>query len=261
MTSASRLTALITTRAWWQQGRSVAGLALLSGVLLGAGTLLVKSGVNGLPEELPASVMTLASVVSQGQVLDVNTFMVAMSPVLLSLLCALLATVITPSIVSEDVRGGILETLLTTPLGKARIFRAYLGAAVLLTLLCWALCGAALSGTWAVISQVSTLHVQLSSPLLWMLAALPLSMTFWSAAVTLSASLLYPASLDASAGVNGGPARLLALAPSVLLLPAVVTASQSLWPLLMGSLVIATLAACSLLLLTAKRFRTTAILE
>ena len=121
MTPASRLTVLITTRAWWQQGRSVAGLALLSGVLLGTGTLLLKSGVNGLPKELPASVMTLASVVSQGQMLDVNTFMVAMTPVLLSLLCALLATVITPSIVSEDVQGGILETLLTTPLGKARI--------------------------------------------------------------------------------------------------------------------------------------------
>lgn len=260
MTPASRLTVLITTRAWWQQGRSVAGLALLSGVLLGTGTLLLKSGVNGLPKDLPASVMTLASVVSQGQMLDVNTFMVAMTPVLLSLLCALLATVITPSIVSEDVQGGILETLLTTPLGKARIFRAYLGAAVLLTLLCWGLCGAALSGTWAVISQVSTLNVQLAPPLLWMLAALPLSMTFWSAAVTLSASLLYPASLDGSAGVNGGPARLLALAPSVLLLPAVVTASQSLWPLLLGSLVLATLAACSLLLLTAQRFRTAAML-
>ncbi|WP_156372791.1 hypothetical protein [Deinococcus sp. Leaf326] len=139
--------------------------------------------MNGLPEDLPASVMTLARVVSQGQVLEVNTFMVAVSPVLLSLLCTLLAMMITPSIVSEDIRGGILEALLTTPLGKARIFRAYLGAAVLLTLLCWGLCGAALSGTWALISQIFALHVQISSPLLWMLAALPLSMTFWSAAV------------------------------------------------------------------------------
>ncbi|ADY27758.1 hypothetical protein Deipr_2647 (plasmid) [Deinococcus proteolyticus MRP] len=261
MTLPTHLTLLMTLRAWWQQGKSVSWLSLLAGLVLGGGTLLVRGGVNGVPDELPAAVMGLANVTAQGQLLEVNTFMVAMSPVLLSLLCALLATVITPSIVSEDVRGGILETLLTTPLGRARIFRAYLGAAILLTLLCWGLCGTALAVTWALLDGVLPLHLELSTSLLWILAALPLSMTFWSTSVMVCASLLYPASLDASAGVNGGPARLLALGPAILLLPAVVTASQFLWPLLAGSLLLSGLAATLVLWITAKRFKTTAVLE
>ena len=257
------LTLTMTWRAWQQQGAGIALLAVAAGVMLGAGTLLLQGGVNGLPADLPASILTLAQVTQRGEVVQVNTFMVAFSPVLLALLCALLATIITPSVVSEDLRGGLLEVLLSTPLTKAQIFSAYLGAALLLTGLCWGLCSLALLLTWAALTHLLPLGLGLSlSPTLaWILAALPLSMTLWSAAVMLGGALLYPRTLDSSAGVNGSPARLLALAPSLLLMPAMVLASQHLGPLLLGGLV--GLAALSLAVfrVTERRFRTAALLQ
>lgn len=250
----------MTLRAWWQQGKSAALLALSTGILLGASTLLMQSGVNGLPEQLPAGLFELATVTAQGILLEVNTFMVALSPVLLALLCALLATMITPSVVSEDVRGGLLEVLLTTPLGKSRIFTAYLGAAVLLTGLCWCLCSMALFLTWAALTTLLPLTLHLSAPLLWMLTILPLSMTLWATSTALTASLLYPNSLDAGAGVGSSPARLVALAPTILLLPATLLATQHLWEILLGGFIFASSAAFFLIVLTARRFRTVHLL-
>lgn len=99
-----------------------------------------------------------------------------------------------------------------------------------------------------------------SVPYLVALVVLPLSMGVWSATITLFGALLYPRTLESKAGMNGGPIRLLAIAPTLFVVPSMVFLAQWVLPAL-GVVLAATLLTSLLIMrLTARGFRSTRLL-
>ncbi|WP_424348192.1 hypothetical protein [Kocuria sp. CH-021] len=243
-------------------------MALWLSALIGAGyavlIFLTPGSVELMPdvrEALGLLTTDLAAVRDLGgEVEPMSSYLLAMAPALLGALVGVVATLTLPGVVADDVNGGGIEVLLASPIPRRDLFRAYLGAGLLLAC---ASCAAATSsfGVALTIGAVlAGMSVTVTVPYLLALIVLPLSMGVWSASVTLFGALLHPKTLESRAGMNGGPIRLLAIAPTLFAVPSVMFLGQWVLPVL-GLVLLATLLASSLIIrMTARGFRSTRLL-
>lgn len=258
-----RRVAALTRRAWIQQGTVTVWLAALVGAGLGVLVLLGVGGATTLtdsPELVPNTPDALASIRdADGAFLPMASYLLVMTPALLGMLVAVVATLTLPGVVADDITGGGIEVLLAGPIPRRSLFTAYLGAGLVLSFAAWAIA----TGTFTLAALITAAVIGASLTMSWVfvvaLLVVPLSMCLWSATATLFGALLYPRSLDSRAGINGGPIRLLAILPALIAVPSVLLPSQVL-PGLGLVLVVTVVASVVVLRLTARRFRSTRVL-
>lgn len=253
-----------TQRAWIQQGAALLLFSIGIGAGVGFLTCLVGPGANALSGAdglIPAGVAELATVRdSAGAVLPVASFVFSLTPILLGSLVSIIATLTLPGVVADDVQGGGIEVLLAGPLPRRDLFLSYLAAGCVLAAVSWLAATLAFAATTAASLIVTSTVVDVTLPFVLALIVLPLSLGLWSSAVTLFGALFHPRSLESRAGMNGGPIRLLAIAPSLLGLPAIVLLPDLALPAL-GAMFLGALAASLLTVhLIARGFRSTRIL-
>jgi len=252
-------------RAWIQQGRTTVWLAALIGGLLGVLVLLGAGGDNTLtntPDLLPDAADGWVSVRDQsGEFLPMASYMLLMTPAILGMLVAVVATLTLPGVVADDITGGGIEVLLAGPIPRRSLFTAYLGAALLLASAAWLVAMSA----FAVAATLTAIAIGAAVSMSWLyvaaLLAIPLTMGLWSAAATLFGALLYPRSLDSRAGMNGGPIRLLAILPALVAVPSVLTTPDQALPALGLIFVITAFASAAMVRLTARGFRSARVLS
>ncbi len=251
-------------RAWVQQGPLALALSAVVGAVSGTMGFLGSPELTTLaktPGLLPTTVDQVVSVHdAAGALLPITSYVVTLTPMMLGMMVALVATLTLPGVIADDVRGGGIEVLLAGPIPRRSLFAAYLGAALWLTAGAWAAAlvscvAAAVVTAWSVGASVSV-----TGTFVVAMVVVPLSMGLWSAAATLFGALLYPASLDSRAGLNGGPIRLVAVLPSLLVMPAVMFLPDLVLPALGGVLVVTVAAAVVVVRLTARGFRSTRVL-
>lgn len=251
-------------RAWMQQGPTAVWLAGLIGGGLGVLVFVSSGGVNALasmPELIPATPEGLIAVRDRaGGFLAMASYLLTMSPAILGTIVAIVATLTLPGVVADDISGGGIEVLLASPIPRRRLFSSYLGAALVLTAVSWIVSMLAFAIAAAITSHIIGASVSLSPGYVLALFIVPLAMGVWSATATLFGALLYPHSLDSKAGMNGGPIRLLALIPAVVIIPAVLLLPE--WVLVSLGIVLAVtlLASFAVIRLTARGFRSTRVL-
>lgn len=263
-TGIGRRTLAFARRAWIQQGRTVVWLSALVGAGFGVLVFFATGGVNGVPgttDMIPAQVTDLVSVRdSEGDVQVMTSYMLAMAPALLGTLVGIVATLTLPGVVADDVSGGGIEVLLASPIPRRALFQSYLSAGLILAVVSWLIASLSFGTVIAAISLSLDASLTVTFPYLAALIVLPLSMGIWSATATLFGALLYPESLETRAGMNGGPIRLLALAPSLLALSSALVLSSWLLPALVAVLAVTVLASAFLVRLTARGFRSSRVL-
>lgn len=252
-------------RAWKQQRSTAVWLAAIVGaalgiiVFIGAGEM---NAITNLSDLLPGQQTGLVTVQdSDGTVVPMTTYLMTMTPAILGMLIAVVATLTLPGVVADDISGGGIEVLLASPIPRRALFTAYLGAGLLLTAASWGVAtlsfGVAAALTASIIGATATLSFAYIAALI----ILPLSMGVWSAAATLFGALLYPGSLESKAGMNGGPIRLLAIFPALIIVPAILVFPSA--TLAMLAIVLAFTIAASVLVifLTARGFRSSRVLS
>lgn len=262
--SSRRRVLAFARRAWLQQGTTAVWLAALVGGGLGVLVFLGSGGVNTLatmPDLIPASPDGLVAVRdAAGEFLPMTSYLLTMTPAILGTLVAIVATLTLPGVVADDISGGGIETLLASPIPRRRLFSSYLGAALALTAVAWIVAMLAFTSTAIIASLAVGVSVSLSLGYGLALLVLPLSMGVWSATATLFGALLHPRSLDSKAGMNGGPIRLVALLPALVVIPSVLLLPEWVLPALGIVLTITLLASLALIQLTARGFRSTRVL-
>lgn len=263
-TPARRRVSAFARRAWIQQGATTVWLAALVGGLFGVLVFLGTGGVNTLtsmPGVLPSDPDGLIAVSDMnGEFLPMTSYLLLMTPAILGMLVAIVATLNLPGVVADDIRGGGIEALLAGPIPRRSLFASYLGAALVLTSAAWVIAML----TFALTSVITAITIGLSVAMSWVfgiaLLVIPLSMGLWSATATLFGALLYPSSLDTKAGLNGGPIRLVAMLPALIAVPSVLLMPKWVLPALGLVLAITLLASLLLIRLTARGFRSTRVL-
>ncbi|MGQ2914247.1 hypothetical protein [Microbacterium aurantiacum] len=254
----------LTKRAWLQQRSTALWLALIIGGVSGVLPFVTAGGMNGVTELsdlIPSLATGMVSVRdADGELLTLTSYMLLMMPVFLGVLVAMIATLTLPGVVADDVSGGGIEVLLASPVPRRSLFSAYLAAGLTLTAASWivALVGFAVTATAT--ATILGVSVTPTVPFIAALIVLSLSMGVWSAVATLFGALLYPGSLESKAGMNGGPIRLLALAPSLLTVPSVLFLAEWVLPALGGVLLLTVLATFLMIRLTARGFRSARVL-
>lgn len=262
--SPRRRISALTKRAWLQQRSTALWLALIIGGVSGVLPFVTAGGMNGVTELsdlIPSLATGMVSVRdADGELLTLTSYMLLMMPVFLGVLVAMIATLTLPGVVADDVSGGGIEVLLASPVPRRSLFSAYLAAGLTLTAASWivALVGFAVTATAT--ATILGVSVTLTVPFIAALIVLSLSMGVWSAVATLFGALLYPGSLESKAGMNGGPIRLLALAPSLLTVPSVLFLAEWVLPALGGVLLLTVLATFLMIRLTARGFRSARVL-
>lgn len=254
---ARRRVSAFARRAWIQQGTTAVWLAALVGGALGVLVFLGSGGVNTLanmPDLIPTNPDGLVAV------RDTAGEFLPMTPAILGMLVAIVATLTLPGVVADDITGGGIEALLAGPIPRRHLFSAYLGAALVLTAVAWIVAMLAFVLTSVVTSLVIGASVSLSPTYGVALVVVPLSMGVWSATATLFGALLYPSSLDTKAGLNGGPIRLVAMLPALIAVPSVLLLPEWVLPALALVLAVTLLASLILIRLTARGFRSTRVL-
>jgi ABC-2 type transport system permease protein len=264
LTPAGRRIRAFAKRAWIQQGTMALWLSVLIGAGYGLLVLLAPGGTETMPEMsaiIGSQTTDLAAVLgSDGKAHLMSSYMLVMAPALLGALVGIVATLTLPGVVADDVSGGGIEVLLASPIPRRNLFQAYLGAGLLLTSASWAAATLSFTAVVTLIALLTQSAVTMTMPYLMALIVLPLSMGIWSATITLFGALLYPRALESRAGMNGGPIRLLAIAPTLFAVPSVVFLDQWVLPVL-GAALLTTLAASILIIhTTARRFQSTRIL-
>ncbi len=256
----------LTKRAWLQQRSTALWLALIIGGVSGVLPFVTAGGMNGVTELsdiIPSLATGMVSVrdAADGELLTLTSYMLLMMPVFLGVLVAMIATLTLPGVVADDVSGGGIEVLLASPVPRRSLFSAYLAAGLTLTAASWivALVGFAVTATAT--ATILGVSVTLTVPFIAALIVLSLSMGVWSAVATLFGALLYPGSLESKAGMNGGPIRLLALAPSLLTVPSVLFLAEWVLPALGGVLLLTVSATFLMIRLTARGFRSARVLS
>jgi len=251
-------------RAWRQQRSTAVWLAAVAGAALGvmvfAGTqnLAGASWPGEIGQDAGAGIVTVHD--AAGTFAPMTTYLMTMTPAILGMLVALIATLTIPGVVADDVGGGAIEALLASPIPRRRLFDAYLGAGLWMTAASWAVATVTFAGAAAFAAFAGGLDVRLTSAYTAALIVVPLSMGLWSSAATLLGALLYPGSLESKAGMNGGPIRLLAVLPGLLIVPAILLQSSWIVPML-GALLAATLTGSAVLVrVTALGFRSSKVL-
>lgn len=250
-------------RAWIQQGATVVLLAAIAGGLLG-GFVFLGTGANTLtamPDLIPSDPGGLVVVRGTGdEFLPMTSYLLTMTPAILGMLVAIVATLTLPGVVADDIRGGGIEALLAGPVPRRRLFSAYLGAALVVTSMAWIIAMLAFLSAALVAAVFAGASVSLSPSYGVALVVMPLSMGVWSATATLFGALLYPSSLDTRAGLNGGPIRLVAMAPALVAVPSVLLLPAWVLPALGLVLLVTLLASSVLIRWTARGFRSTRVL-
>lgn len=262
--SVGRRVRAFTKRAWIQQGTMALWLSVLIGAGYGALVFLAPAGMETMPgmgEAIGSQATGLATVLdASGGTLVMSSYMLVMAPALLGALVSIVATLTLPGVVADDVNGGGIEVLLASPIPRRDLFQAYLGAGLLLTGASWAAATLSFGAAATVIVLLTNMSAAMTAPYLAALVVLPLSMGIWSGTITLFGALLYPRALESRAGMNGGPIRLLAIAPTLFAVPSVVFLDQWVLPVL-GVVLLTTLLASFLVTRTAaRRFRSTRLL-
>ncbi|WP_150463248.1 ABC-2 transporter permease [Nesterenkonia ebinurensis] len=252
-------------RAWIQQRNTALWLAALVGgacgvvLFLGIGNI---AEIGDLPELMAAGSSDLVTVLdASGEEQIMTSYMLLMAPPILGALVAIVATLTLPGVVADDIEGGGIEVLLAGPIPRRALFTAYLGASLVLTAASWIVATAAFLITGGIMVLIQDLSVSFQLPYFAALIVLPLAMTIWSATSTLFGALLYPGSLESKAGMNGGPIRLLAMAPALVAVPSVMLLSD--WVLLVLIVIAAAVVAATIVIirLTARGFRSTKVLS
>lgn len=263
-TPVSRRVRAFAKRAWTQQGTIALWLAVLIGAGYGLLVFLAPAGMETMPEmaEVIGSQTTnLATVLgANGETHMMSSYMLAMAPALLGALVGIIATLTLPGVVADDVSGGGIEVLLASPIPRRALFQAYLGAGLLLTSASWAAATLSFGAAITITALLTSTSVTMTVPYVIALVILPLSMGIWSATITLFGALLYPRALESRAGMNGGPIRLLAIAPTLFAVPSVVFLNQWVLPVLGLTLLATLLASFFITRTTARRFRSTRLL-
>lgn len=251
-------------RAWIQQGTTAIWLAALVGGALGVLVFLGSGGMNTLanmPDLIPSDPDGLVAVRdTAGEFLPMTSYLLTMTPAILGMLVAIVATLTLPGVVADDISGGGIEVLLAGPIPRRRLFSAYLGAALLLTAVAWIVAMLTFVLAATITSLIVGASVSLSPTYGVALVVVPLSMGVWSATATLFGALLYPSSLDTKAGLNGGPIRLVAMLPALIAVPSVLFLPEWVLPALGAVLVVTLLASFLVIRLTARGFRSTRVL-
>lgn len=252
-------------RAWIQQGGMTLWLSALVGAGIGILALLGAGNVDmmpGMETMIPNQALHLATVRdSLGEVQPIASYLLIMTPVLLGALVGIVATLTLPGVVADDIHGGGIEVLLAGPIPRRRLFQSYLGASLILTTASWAMAATGFTTATILVALTTGISVSVTFPFVAALLILPLSLGIWSATATLFGALLYPRSLESRAGMNGGPIRLLAIAPSLLTAPGLMLLHE--WALPVLALIFSTTVAASALIvyLTARGFRSTRVLD
>ena len=259
-----RRVSAFTRRAWIQQGAFTVWLAALIGGLFGVLVFLGIGGANTLtnmPGLIPSSPDGLVTVRdASGEFLPMTSYLLLMTPALLGMLVAIVATLTLPGVVADDITGGGIEALLAGPIPRRSLFSAYLGTALALTSAAWVVAMLAFALSSAITAAIIGASVSMSWVYGIALLVIPFSMGLWSATATLFGALLYPSSLDTRAGLNGGPIRLLATLPALIAVPSVLLLPGWVLPALGLVLVLTVLASFILIRLTARGFRSTRVL-
>ncbi|MDH6279800.1 hypothetical protein [Prescottella agglutinans] len=262
--SSRQRTLAFTRRAWIQQGT----MSLWFSALIGTGFALLailgsagKPSTPALGQILPVDVPALVAVAdSNSEVLTMTSYMLLLAPALLGTLVGIIATLTLPGVVADDVNGGGIEVLLASPVPRASLFRSYLAASMVLATTSWLVASLSFGVTACAVGALKGYSVTTSVPYFVALIVLPLSLGIWSSAATLFGALLYPRSLETRAGMNGGPIRLLALAPSLVAIPSVLFLGDWVLPALGAVLVLTGLASYFIVHVTARGFRSTRLL-
>ncbi|SJM69167.1 hypothetical protein [Gulosibacter sp. 10] len=254
-----------TRRSWIQQGAATVLLAALVGAGFGVLVLLGAEGANTLantPGLVPSAPDGLiAARDGRGEFLPMTSYLLTMVPAILGALIAIVATLVLPGVVADDITGGGIEVLLAGPIPRRRLFSAYLGAALVLTFAAWGVALAAFLLAAGITAASTGASVSPSLGYAAAVVVVPFSMGLWSATATLFGALLYPSSLETRAGLNGGPIRLVALLPALVAVPSVLFLQDWVLPAL-GLILVATLAASAVLIrVAARRFRSTRVLS
>lgn len=252
-------------RAWLQQGMTAVWLAVLVGAALGALVFLGNGSVTtfaNLPEMVLLQTDGIVTVRDDaGRLLPMTTYLLTMTPALLGTLVAIVATLTLPGVVADDISGGGIEVLLAGPIPRRRLFTAYLGAALAMTAVVWLTAMGVFGAVAVVTAAIVRASVTLSPGYGVALVVLPLSMGIWSGTATLFGALLHPRGLDSKAGMNGGPIRLVALLPALVVIPSVLFLREWVLPALAAVLVVTLLASLALMQFTARGFRSTQVLS
>lgn len=252
-------------RAWKQQRSTAVWLAAVVGaalgvvVFIGAGEM---NAVTNLSDLIPNSQTGLVSVHDvDGTVVPMTTYLMTMTPAILGMLIAVVATLTLPGVVADDISGGGIEVLLASPIPRRALFTAYLGAGLLLTAASWGVATLSFAVAATLTASIMGTVTTLSFAYIAALIILPLSMGMWSATATLFGALLYPGTLESKAGMNGGPIRLLATFPALIIVPALLAFPSA--TLVMLAIVVAVTITASMLIifLTARGFSSTRVLS
>lgn len=252
-------------RAWIQQRSTALWVAAVIGGLFG---VIVFIGIGNtaqigdLPDLVAAGSSDLVAVFNASGEEDVMTsYMLLMAPAILGGLVAIVATLTLPGVVADDIEGGGIEVLLASPIPRRTLFTAYLGASLILTIGSWLIVTATFALTGAVVVLIQGLSLSVQGSYFVALVVLPLAMGIWSAIATLFGALLYPGSLESRNGMNGGPIRLLAMAPALFAVPSVLLLSE--WVMLIMAViaVLVIIATIVIIRLTARGFRSTKVLS
>lgn len=261
----SRQVQALAKRAWIQQGSMTLWLSAFAGAgiatlaLLGAGNAHMMPGIEDM---IPGQATSLATVRDNlGAVQPIASYLLIMAPVLLGALVGIVATLTLPGVVADDIHGGGIEVLLAGPIPRRRLFQSYLGASLVLTTASWAVAATGFTVATVIVALTTGTSVSVTFPFVAALLILPLSLGIWSATATLFGALLYPRSLESRAGMNGGPIRLLAIAPSLFAVPSVALLTE--WAVPVLTLIFSTTVAASALIIyiTARGFRSTRVLD
>lgn len=260
----SRRVAAFTKRAWIQQGTMALWLSALIGAGYGVLVFLTPASeetMSQVGEALGSQTTDLATVLggnAEAQVM--SSYLLVMAPALLGALVSIVATLTLPGVVADDVSGGGMEVLLASPIPRLNLFHTYLGAGLLLTSASWAVATLSFAVATVILALLTNMTMALTAPYLTALIILPLSMGIWSATITLFGALLYPRALESRAGMNGGPIRLLAIAPTLFAVPSVVFLNQWVLPVV-GLVLLGTLVASFFITrAAAQRFQSTRML-
>jgi ABC-2 type transport system permease protein len=220
-----RLARALARRAWAQQGRQAlilpAAVATALVVLLLVAPRLFPAAVHGdlaLPSSGPVRITTPDPATADAAMATA----LLTAPEVLSVAAALLSLTVSRALLGPDVSGGTAETLLATSLRPRTIFLGYLTVTYGLSLLAWATLAGVFLGLATLVIEAGGSSVAVTGAYGATVLFVPLASMLWATSLLTFVAFLRPAWLKVTAGLNGGPVRLAALAPALV---AVVTFS------------------------------------
>ncbi|MFD8814104.1 hypothetical protein ACFV23_22040 [Streptomyces sp. NPDC059627] len=213
-----RLARALLRRAWAQQGRQAvalpAAVAAAIVVLLLVVPRLIPGALHGdLTPPLSGPVRVTSAHPGLTDAAMATALLTA--PELLALAASLMSLTVSRSILGPDVSGGMAEGLLATSLRPRTIFLGYVTATYALSLLAWAVLAGVFLGLATAAVALDGSSVAMTGEYGATALLIPLASMLWATSLLTFVAFLHPAWLKVTAGLNGGPVRLAALAPAL----------------------------------------------